>query len=152
MIGTWLSELHHCKGNFASRLKSLLYCHVSSCTVINYLCPPKKRGWVFFNVLILQSDQYGFRILLFFKIFSFPRREHIHSLGLQEGLEGMKFANNAFAYFQFNNLKLNFIFSKATSQKLWTISEKFLLALFLPPDEIFIFHSELQPKALPLWY
>lgn len=48
----------------------------------------------------------------------------------------MQFANNAFACFWFNNLKLNCIFSKA-SKKLWTISEEFSLPYFLPSGEIF---------------
>ena len=70
-IGSLILELHHSKGHFASCLKLLLYCHVFSCGVIYYMSPliqsfvPLKI--VTFYVLILQSYQYGFTILLFFK-------------------------------------------------------------------------------------
>ena len=66
----------------------------------------------------------------------------------QKDVEGMQFANNAFACFWFNNLKIEFYLLQGkwlTYHRSQTISEKFSLPSFLPPDKIFIAFYSLHP-------
>ena len=66
----------------------------------------------------------------------------------QKDLEVMQFANNAFACFWFNYLKIEFYLLQGkwlTYHISRIISEKFSLPSFLPPDKISIAFYPLHP-------